>query len=298
MLKNNLPGAAKMSFNLTRGDSPLLVSLPHIGTEIPHELQANYTPRALAVEDTDWHLARLYDFLPDLGASVLMPRYSRYVIDLNRPPDDAPMYPGAANTELCPTRFFTGEALYQAGCEPNPDERVRRRTSYWQPYHAALAAELQRIKALHGFALLWDAHSIRSQIPWLFDGILPDLNIGTASGASASPAIAAALSAAVDQANAQAGAGTNSVTHVVNGRFKGGFITRHYGAPQDGVHAVQLEMCQCLYMAETAPFEFDEPKAAAIRPLLKAMVQQALAACAAGSASAAAVATTQKDHHP
>jgi N-formylglutamate deformylase len=261
-----------MSYSLHHGTSPLLVSMPHVGTEIPPELQSAYQSRALALEDTDWHLARLYDFLPELGASVLMPRMSRYVIDLNRPPDDTPMYPGAANTELCPTRFFTGDALYQAGCEPSDPERLRRRALYWQPYHAALAAELQRIKAVHGFALLWDAHSIRSQIPWLFEGTLPGLNIGTASGASADSAIAAAI----DQVCAQAGA----VTHVVNGRFKGGYITRHYGAPQDGVHAVQLEMCQYLYMDETLPFAFDAQKAAAIRPLLKAMMQQALAASA------------------
>lgn len=276
-----------MSLTLHAGTSPLLVSMPHIGTEIPRELHENYVPRALAVEDTDWHLARLYDFLPELGASVLQPSTSRYVIDLNRPPDDAPLYPGAANTELCPTRFFTGDALYRSGCEPKGDERLRRRTRYWQPYHAALAAELQRIKAIHGFALLWDAHSIRSQIPWLFEGTLAGLNIGTASGASAAPAIAAAL----DRVCAQAGA----VTHVVNGRFKGGYITRHYGAPHDGIHAVQLEMCQYLYMAETAPFEFDERKAGAIRPLLKTMMQQALAACAALPFSAASGGATQKD---
>lgn len=276
-----------MSLTLQPGTAPLLVSMPHIGTEIPPDLHENYVPRARAVEDTDWHLARLYDFLPELGASVLMPNTSRYVIDLNRPPDDAPMYPGAANTELCPTRFFTGDALYRPGCEPTSDERMHRRTRYWQPYHAALAAELQRIKAIHGFALLWDAHSIRSQIPWLFEGTLPSLNIGTASGASAAPAIAVAI----ERVCAQAGA----VTHVVNGRFKGGYITRHYGAPQNGIHAVQLEMCQYLYMAETVPFEFDERKAAAIRPLLKTMMQQALAACAALPVSAASSGATQKD---
>jgi N-formylglutamate deformylase len=276
-----------MNFSLYPGSAPLLVSMPHIGTHIPSELQSAYTPRALAMEDTDWHLARLYNFLPELGASVLTPDTSRYVIDLNRPPDDAPMYPGASNTELCPTRFFTGDALYRAGCEPNSDERLRRRNTYWQPYHAALAAEVQRIQAMHGFALLWDAHSIRSQIPWLFEGTLPGLNIGTASGASADPAIAAAI----EQVCAQAGA----VTHVVNGRFKGGYITRHYGAPHKGIHAVQLEMCQTLYMAETAPFAFDEDKAASIRPLLKVMMQHALVACAAVPFSAASGAAAQKD---
>ena len=143
-----------MTFTLHRGSSPLLVSMPHIGTAIPQDLRAAYAPRALAVEDTDWHLDLLYDFLSELGASVLKARYSRYVIDLNRPPDDAPMYPGASNTELCPTHFFTGDALYRSGCEPGSEERARRRETYWQPYHTALAAELERIKAQHGYALL------------------------------------------------------------------------------------------------------------------------------------------------
>jgi len=260
-----------MTLTLHAGTVPLLVSMPHIGTDLPEALRDAYVPRALGLEDTDWHLAQLYDFLPELGASVLMPRYSRYVIDLNRPADDAPMYPGAANTELCPTHFFTGEALYQPGCEPTPQERAWRRETYWQPYHAALAAELQRIRAVHGYALLWDAHSIRSQIPWLFDGRLPDLNIGTADGASADPTIAAAV--------VSAGAAAAGVSHVLNGRFKGGYITRHYGRPEHGVHAVQLEMCQHLYMREALPFDYDEQKARAIRPVIRAMLSQALSAC-------------------
>ena len=256
-------------YMLHRGSVPLLVSMPHIGTEIPTDLQDGFVPRALAVEDADWHLDRLYNFLPSLGASVLTPRYARYEIDLNRPPDDAPMYPGASNTELCPTRFFTGDALYKVGCEPRGPERAARRSTYWQPYHSALARELARIKGLHGYALLWDAHSIRSHIPWLFDGRLPDLNIGTASGASADASIADAVMGAV----------SSGVTHVVNGRFKGGYITRHYGAPQDHVHAVQLEKCQSLYMQQEAPFAYDVHKAAQIQPLLYNMVVSALAAC-------------------
>lgn len=260
--------------HLQQGSVPLLVSMPHIGTEIPADLRDHYVPRALQVEDTDWHLARLYDFLGDLGASVLTPRYSRYVIDLNRPSDDAPMYPGASNTELCPTRFFTGDALYQDGCAPNPEERQRRWHLYWQPYHDALAGELVRLRQLHGYALLWDAHSIRSHIPWLFEGRLPDLSIGTADGASASAAVADAV--------VQACAAQTRFSHVLNGRFKGGYITRHYGQPQQHIHAVQLEMCQSLYMQEAAPFAYDEALAAQIQPLLKKMVlstRETLRAC-------------------
>jgi N-formylglutamate deformylase len=259
------------TFVLQQGSVPLLVSMPHIGTDIPPDLRAHYVPRALQVEDTDWHLARLYNFLGELGASVLMPTASRYVIDLNRPPDDAPMYPGASNTELCPTRFFTGEPLYQPGLEPGPEERARRREWYWQPYHAALQAELARLKAQHGFALLWDAHSIRSEIPWLFDGRLPDLNMGTASGASADARITDAV-VRVCQSHAH-------ISTAVNGRFKGGYITRHYGQPADHVHAIQLEMCQSLYMQEVAPFGYDESLASAIQPLLKEMVASSLNAC-------------------
>ena len=268
-------------YSLQCGTSPLLVSMPHIGTEIPVDLQADFVPRALAVEDADRHLDRLYNFLPSLGASVLKPRYARYVIDLNRPPDDAPMYPGSANTELCPTRFFTGDALYKPGRAPRGVERVARRSTYWQPYHSALAQELARIRALHGYALLWDAHSIRSHIPWLFEGKLPDLNIGTAGGTSADASIADAVTGAAVDAMARGSAVGPGVTHVLNGRFKGGYITRHYGMPQDHVHAVQLEKCQSLYMQEEAPFAYDMHKAAQIQPLLQSMVANALAACLA-----------------
>jgi N-formylglutamate deformylase len=262
-----------MSFILNTGTAPLLVSMPHIGTDIPAELRGEYVPRALAAEDTDWHLDRLYNCLPALGASVLRPRYSRYVIDLNRPPDDAPMYPGAANTELCPTRFFTGDALYREGRAPSAEERRRRRETFWQPYHDALRGELERISAAHGFVLLWDAHSIRSEIPWLFEGVLPDLNIGTAGGASAHASIA--------QAAAEAAARYADVTRAVDGRFKGGYITRHYGDPAHHVHAVQLEMCQGLYMSEQPPYGYDAKLAAGIQPVIRDMLAAALAACRA-----------------
>jgi N-formylglutamate deformylase len=262
-----------MTFTLHRGSSPLLVSIPHMGTEIPRSMKPLYAPRALAVEDADWHLDRLYDFLPALGASVLQPVYARYVIDLNRPPDDAPMYPGASNTELCPTRFFTGDALYADGHAPTPEERARRREQYWQPYHDALAAELARLKAEHGFALLWDAHSIRSEIPWLFEGVLPDLNIGTAGGASAHASIADAVTAAA--------ARHPEFSHVLNGRFKGGYITRRYGRPDEHVHAVQLEMAQKLYMREAPPYDYDVALAYQAQPVVRDMVAGALAAAKA-----------------
>ncbi len=259
-----------MSFQLHRGSGPLLVSIPHMGTDIPARLRGGYTERALGLEDTDWHLDRLYAFAHGLGASVLQAEISRYVIDLNRPPDDTPMYPGASNTELCPTRFFTGEPLYRAGVALSAQERLDRRAAYWQPYHDALRGEIERIRATHGYALLWDAHSIRAEIPWLFEGRLPDLNIGTADGASADPAITDAVAAAA--------ARHPSVTHVVNGRFKGGYITRQYGRPAQHLHAVQLEMGQHLYMRDAPPWDYDEGRAAAIEPVVRAMVEAALQA--------------------
>jgi N-formylglutamate deformylase len=262
-----------MTFILNQGEAPLLVSMPHIGTEIPAGLRFDFTGRALAVEDTDWHLDRLYNCLPQLGATVLRPKISRYVIDLNRPPDDTPMYPGASNTELCPTRFFTGDPLYLPGREPRRQEQERRRMDYWEPYHQALAAQIGRLKSQHGFVLLWDAHSIRSEIPWLFEGVLPDLNIGTANGDSAD--------ASITQAVAEAAGRYADVSHVVNGRFKGGYITRRYGSPAGHVHAVQMEMCQSLYMNEHPPFDYDEALARGIQPVLKDMLEAALAACKA-----------------
>jgi len=259
-----------MSFSLHRGSVPLLVSIPHMGTEIPQDLRPDYVPRALEVEDTDWHLDRLYAFAGELGASVLQPTVSRYVVDLNRPPDDAPMYPGASNTELCPSRFFTGDPLYRDGFVLSPQEQARRRATWWAPYHQALHDEIARIRARHGFVLLWDAHSIRAEIPWLFEGRLPDLNIGSADGQSAP--------ASISQAVAAAAARHPQVTHVVNGRFKGGYITRHYGRPDQHVHAVQLEMCQYLYMREAPPWNYEPQAAGRIQPVVREMVEAALGA--------------------
>jgi N-formylglutamate deformylase len=261
---------SELSFDLYRGHLPLLVSMPHMGSFIPSSLAGSLLPRALDSEDADWHMDRLYDFVLDMGASVLRPRMSRYVIDLNRPPDDAPMYPGASNTELCPTRFFTGEPLYQVGQEPTSTDKLARRQAYWQPYHDALNQELQRLLGLHGRVLLWDAHSIRSELPWLFEGRLPDLNVGTADGRSADPAIAQAVVQACDH-NAR-------FSHVLNGRFKGGYITRRYGQPERGIHAVQLELCQCLYMQESAPYAYLPERARLLQATLESMVRAALKA--------------------
>ncbi len=260
-------------FQLQRGRVPLLISLPHVGTEIPPEVAERLVPRALASEDTDWHLEQLYRPIAEkLGASLIVPRYSRYVIDLNRPPDDQPLYPGASGgTGLVPTRFFTDDPLYLPGAEPDATAIAARREAYWKPYHDALAAELARLRAEHGHALLFDGHSIRSELPWLFEGQLPALNLGTADGASCAPAITERLAALL--------AAQTQFSQVVNGRFKGGYITRHYGQPSQGVHAVQLEMCQRCYMSEACDPRgaYDDAFAAAVAPLIEKMLQEMLA---------------------
>jgi len=255
-------------FTLHRGTRPLLVSLPHVGRVIPPALQPLYTERALQVEDTDWHLDELYGFARDIGASLIVPVHSRFVIDLNRPPENTPMYAGANNTELCPTRFFTGESLYREGCVPSPAQIDERRATYWQPYHDALRGELARLKAEHGHAVLFDGHSIKSELPWLFEGKLPDLNLGTAEGKSCSPSLRARLAEVLEAQTA--------FTQVVDGRFKGGHITRHYGQPAQRVHAVQLEMCWSTYMPETPPYQVDPNRAARLLPVLRALLQTTL----------------------
>ncbi|HMO46185.1 MAG TPA: N-formylglutamate deformylase [Rubrivivax sp.] len=255
-------------YTLQRGTTPLLLSLPHAGTHIPPALAEALLPRALQTEDTDWHLERLYAFATELGASLIVPRHSRYVVDLNRPRDNQPMYAGANNTELCPTRFFTGDALYRDGLAPSEAEVQQRVATYWQPYHDALRTELERLRAAHGHALLWDGHSIKSELPWLFDGRLPDLNLGTAGGASCAPSLRQALSGVL---RAQ-----SDYSVAIDGRFKGGHITRHYGRPRDSIHAVQLEQCWSSYMRETPPYTWDAEHAARVQPLLRRLLQTML----------------------
>ncbi|MFP5460434.1 MAG: N-formylglutamate deformylase [Gammaproteobacteria bacterium] len=257
-------------YRLHRGSAPLLVSIPHMGTELPAALRAGYTAKAAQLADTDWHLDRLYAFAESLGASVIGARISRYVIDLNRPPGGESLYPGQTTTGLCPTETFRGEPLYLPGEEPDDAQRAQRVEEYWKPYHRALEAELARLRALHGRVLLWEAHSIASHLPRLFEGKLPDLNFGTNDGRACDTAL---LEAALEPLRHGAPVG---LTHVVNGRFKGGYITRHYGRPEAGVHAIQLEMCQSVYMDEEAPFAYRPERAAIVQPLLRNMIASAL----------------------
>ena len=257
-------------FALTRGTAPLLVSIPHAGTLIPPALERRMTPAALQRADVDWHLPRLYEFVQAMGATVIAANYARHVIDLNRPPQDESLYPGQDVTGLLPMDTFRKEALYLPGEAPDAAERDERRERWWRPYHDALRAELERLRARHGHVVLWDAHSICSVLPRFFEGKLPDLNLGTDEGRACAPLVQAAAEAPM---KAQGG-----YTHVSNGRFKGGWITRHYGAPQQGVHAIQLELCQCTYMDEIAPFAYRTDLAARVQPLLRQMVAAAVEA--------------------
>ncbi len=250
------------------GTRPLLVSMPHTGTWLPPDIEWRLTPQAREVHDTDWHLERLYDFAVGLGASILRATHSRYVVDLNRPPDNANLYPGQNTTGLCPTDAFDGTPLYRSGETPDDAEIAARREAVWRPYHAQLGRELARIRSLHGVAVLWDAHSIRSIVPRFFEGRLPDFNLGTGEGASCDPALASAVLSV-----AQAAPG---YTAVLNGRFKGGHITRQYGQPSAGVHAIQMEMAQCTYMQEQMPFDYLPQTAAKVKPHLQTMLEAVL----------------------
>ena len=256
-------------FVFHQGTQPLLVSMPHAGTYVPPALAARFTEEARQVPDTDWHMERLYAFAKDMGASILAATHSRYVVDLNRPPDGASLYPGQNVTGLCPVDTFDDTPIYTRGDVPDDSEIAARRDAVWAPYHAQLRAELDRIRAQHGVAVLWDAHSIRSVLPRFFEGKLPDLNLGTADGASCSPALAQELLAIARSAPGYTG--------VLNGRFKGGHITRHYGQPERDIHAVQLEMTQCSYMQEVLPFAYLPEVAAGVQPHLERMLKAVLA---------------------
>jgi N-formylglutamate deformylase len=255
-------------FELIKGTRPLLISIPHQGVELPTALTATMTPTALQLADTDWHLEKLYPFALELGASIIQPRYSRYVIDLNRPPDNSNLYPGANSTELCPTSTFAEEPLYQQGYAPDDAEIERRLEMYWHPYHSALQQELDRIKKQSGIVTLFEAHSVRSQVPRLFKGRLPDLNIGTNSGSACAPAMQQAVEKAL--------ATQSQYTVAVNQRFKGGYITRAYGNPAEDCHALQLELSQLTYMQESSPFTYLPEHAAQVQPLLKKLLETVL----------------------
>ncbi|MBJ3814957.1 N-formylglutamate deformylase [Shimwellia pseudoproteus] len=258
-------------FELHQGTIPLLVSMPHPGTALTPEVAAGLSPRARRLEDTDWHIPQLYQQIAGLGASTLCAGYSRYVVDLNRPADDTPLY-ASATTGLFSDIFFDGEPLFIPGGQPDQHAKDQILAKIWRPYHQALNDELARLRARFGYVLLWDAHSIKSVVPRLFEGRLPDMNFGTADGASCDPS----LSAALLDICANPPPGVPHYRYVLNGRFKGGYITRHYGDPQRHIHAVQLEMAQAIYMDECS-FGWQAAAAGQVQQLLHALITAALA---------------------
>lgn len=249
-------------YTFNRGTTPLLVSIPHDGRALMPGQSYDMTETGQAIPDTDWHVRQLYSFASGMGASVMAANYSRYVVDLNRAADDAALYDGQLSTGLCPVRTFAGEPLYKNGELINERERERRVKTYWRPYHDKIQVTLDELKEKFGYALLWDAHSIKSEVPALFDGALPDLNFGTNDGDSCAESV---LEAVLDAAN------EGMFSSVSNGRFKGGYITRKYGNPDENRHAIQLELAQRIYMDEVTT-GYDDERAAALQEMLEGLL--------------------------
>ena len=251
--------------SVVRGAAPLLVSLPHTGTEIPARIAERLASLPLARNDTDWWIDRLYDFAVGMGATVVHTAISRSVIDVNRDPSGQSLYPGQATTGLCPTTSFDGTLLYRPGAEPDEADIAARRRDYFDPYHASLTAEIARLRADHPRIVIYDCHSIRSVVPRLFDGELPVFNIGTNDGVSCAPDLQALVERHCD---------ASGLSRISNGRFKGGWITRHYADPANGIHAVQMEIACRGYMEESDDFEpvaYSSGRAASVRSVLQVL---------------------------
>lgn len=264
-----------MSIEIKRGQSPVLLSLPHTGTQIPDDIRPSLRDPWLSTKDTDWWIDKLYEFALDLDITTVRTPFSRTVIDVNRDPSGASLYPGQITTGLCPLMTFEDEPLYHEGLEPNPDEIERRKSLYFTPYHQAIEAELTRLKSIHPKIVLYDAHAIRSNLPRLFEGQLPQFNIGDNSGQACNSVLTTAIT---DHCAA------SGQSYVVNGRFKGGWITRHYGRPSDNIHAIQMELCFRGYMDEPSapvspdnwPTPYNQDRAVVMSTTLKAILKSAI----------------------
>lgn len=253
-------------FEARRGTSPVILGFPHTGTIVPDAIRARLNDNGRILADTDWHIFELYDGLLD-NVTTVRATFHRYVIDANRDPEGGSLYPGQNTTGLVPVTDFDGTPIWKDGEAPGADDIAARLRDFHAPYHAALAAEIARVKAIHGVALLYDCHSIRSHIPFLFEGTLPDFNIGTDMGKTCAKAIETATADVCTKAE--------GYTSILNGRFKGGWTTRHYGRPETGVHAIQMELAQSSHLAtETPPFAYDPGKAERLRIHLKTILQR------------------------
>lgn len=245
------------------GDSPIILAMPHSGLYVPDEIYGRLNDAGRELPDTDWHIDRLYDgLLP--GATMVRANFHRYVVDPNRDPSGASLYPGQNTTGLCPLINFDNTPIYRQDQEPEAAEIEQRRAKYHSPYHAALKAQIARVKSIHGIAILYDCHSIRSKVPYLFEGALPDFNIGTNNGQTCAPE--------VQNLTANICADAAGYSSVINGRFKGGWTTRHYGRPDDGVHAIQMELSQINYMSETSPWIYAPRRAEKLRAVLTTLL--------------------------
>ncbi|MGK7652314.1 N-formylglutamate deformylase [Roseovarius sp. B08] len=254
-----------MSFlEVTRGQSPLVLGLPHTGTDVPGDIAAGLNETGQGLADTDWHIHQLYAGLVG-DVTTVRTTIHRYVIDVNRDPEGVSLYPGQNTTSLCPVTDFDGQPIWREGAEPDEAEIARRREAYHAPYHAALMAELERVRGIHGFAVLYDCHSIRSEIPYLFDGTLPDFNVGTDEGRTCAAPIQTLVYGVCEAAE--------GYSAILNGRFKGGWTTRHYGRPEEGLHAIQMELAQSTYMQESPPWEYAPDRADRLRPHLKTILE-------------------------
>ncbi|WP_120498479.1 N-formylglutamate deformylase [Kiloniella sp. EL199] len=261
-----MPSAATLEtpvspVTVTRGNGPIVLGMPHTGTWLPEKILSKLNANGKKLADTDWHIDRLYtDLLSDV--TIVKANFHRYVIDANRAPSGISLYPGQNTTGLCPVTDFDNQPIYKDGCEPDEAEIESRRQNFHAAYHAALQNELQRIRDIYGTAILYDCHSIRSTIPFLFDGLLPEFNIGTNNGETCDSVIEKSV---WDICNSASGYST-----VLNARFKGGWTTRHYGQPQNNIHAIQMELAQRTHLREeNSPYDYDKEKAEALRPYLK-----------------------------
>lgn len=257
------------TFHYISGSIPIIISIPHAGTYVPDTIFSRFSDSAKKLPDTDWHVAKLYDFARELDIHWLVATHSRYVIDLNRAPDDQTLYPGKFTTGLCPITQFDGTPIYHSDDLPTIQEISERKLKYWQPYHHKLQSLIKQLKSHHHKVILFDAHSICSQVPMLFEGTLPDLNLGTGDGISAEPSLMEKLIQLCQQT-------TYSLAY--NGRFKGGYITRHYGNPQNGIQALQLELAQKNYMDEQYPYHYDDNKAQKLQNVLQGIIRALIAA--------------------
>lgn len=251
-------------FDIKEGSSPIILGLPHTGTDVPADIWQRLNENGKLLADTDWHIHELYaDLIPE--ATTVRATFHRYVIDANRDPAGVSLYPGQNTTGLVPEIDFDGKPIWNEGQEPTQDDIAYRLETFHAPYHAALAAEIERVKSIHGIAILYDCHSIRSHIPFLFEGKLPDFNIGTDMGATCDPAI--------EKIAVEATAAAEGYDSILNGRFKGGWTTRHYGKPQSSVHSIQMELAQSTHLqSETPPFAYDAGKADRLRSHLKTIL--------------------------